>query len=207
MKFTHTRKLRPSAQTGFNLVELSVALAIVAVLLVGALMGTRQIMMSNMVNTQTRDAASVINKVKRLYVNQTSTSGASTASLGPQGIWPPERATVNSATDTKVVGAITGSNEYIFANTADIGTMTANTGFIYTLNKVQKEACAELVTALDALAFAIYVGAPAAPTTGATPSTTVVKAGDGTLSMANLGTGCAAATADGVSIAVAFKMR
>ena len=38
-------------QAGYSLVELSVALAIVAVILVGGLMGTRQILLTNNVNS------------------------------------------------------------------------------------------------------------------------------------------------------------
>ena len=50
-------------QAGYSLVELSVALAIVAVILVGGLMGTRQILLTNNVNNQLKDAAQVIAKV------------------------------------------------------------------------------------------------------------------------------------------------
>ena len=49
-------------QAGYSLVELSVALAIVAVILVGGLMGTRQILLTNNIYNQLKDSAQVIAK-------------------------------------------------------------------------------------------------------------------------------------------------
>lgn len=207
MKSRFSRPQKSARQAGYSLVELSVALAIVAVILVGALMGTRQVLLSNSVNAQVRDTAQVIAKVQRHYAKQTSTSGASTAVLGPLAIWPTERATV-SATSTTVRGAISGSSEYIFSNSAAIGTLPANGGFIYTLRQVQTEACADLVTALDSLAFAIYAGPSpgAAPTDGTTPTTTAVKPADSSaVSMSSLATACAPSTGNGVDISIVFR--
>jgi prepilin-type N-terminal cleavage/methylation domain-containing protein len=205
--FSHFQK--HARQAGYTLVELSVALAIVGVILVGALVGSRQVLLSNSVNAQVRDSAQVIAKVQRQYAKQTSTTGATTDVLGPLAIWPSDRATV-SGTATTVRGVIGGSSEFIFTNDAAIGTLAANQGFIYTLRKVRTDACADLVTALDPLSFAIYAGASpaAAPTNGSTPTTTAVKAADtSSISMSNLATACApTGNPNEVDISVVFRL-
>lgn len=206
MQVTFPRKSQISRQAGYSLVELSVALAIVAVILMGSLMGTRQVLLSNSINAQVRDTAAVIAKVQRQYAKQANTLGASNTVLGPLGIWPAERATVTQS-GTTVRGLISGSSEFIFTNDAAIGAMQINGGFIYTLRQVQTTACAELISALDSVAYAIYAGAAgaSAPANGATPTSTVVKAaGSSAVSMANMATACSAGTTNGVDIAIVF---
>ena len=207
MKHIARRHFKSSSQSGYSLVELSVALAILAVILVGALMGTRQVMLSNSINNQVRDSATLIAKVQRLYTKQASTTGATTHVLGRMGVWPAERATV-SATTTTVRGVLNGSSELIFSNDSAIGSLPANGGFIYTLRNVPTEACADLISAFDSLSFAIYAGTSpaAAPTTGATPTLTTVKAADATaVDMANQATACAPGSPNGVDVAVVFR--
>jgi prepilin-type N-terminal cleavage/methylation domain-containing protein len=194
-------------QRGYSLVELSVALAIVAVILVGALMGTRQVMLSNSVNAQVKDMAAVISKVQRHYAKQGSTNSANNNLLAPLGVWPSERASISSGVAT-VRGSISGSAEYIFSNDAAIGSLPVNGGFIYTLTGVQGQACADLVSALDPLAFAIYVApkATSAPTTGATPSGTAVKAADaGSVDLAKLSEACQPGSNTGLDVAMVFR--
>ena len=194
MKFQQSTQ--PLRQKGYSLVELSIALAIVAVIVVGGLMGTRQILLTNSINNQLKDSAQVITKIGRQYQRQNTTTGASIATLAPLGYWPAER-TVNASGAWTVRGVIGGSSEFVFPNTAAIGALRANEGLIYTITNVPSAGCADLVNGLDAMAYAIYVGAAGSdPTDGTTPATTNVKAADSNaINMANLATGCSTANA------------
>ena len=184
-------------QQGYSLVELSVALAIVAVIVVGGLMGTRQILLTNNVNNQLKDSAQVVAKVIRQYQKQNSTAGVSTATLAPLGVWPAER-TTNAAGVWDVRGIIGGSTEHVFPNDVGIGSLAANSGFVYTIRNVPSAACADMVSGLDSMSFAIYAGpSPAvAPLNGATPATAIVKVADtAQVNPVTLAAGCSSANA------------
>jgi prepilin-type N-terminal cleavage/methylation domain-containing protein len=206
MKFLQPLKRRLSRQRGYSLVELSVALAIIAVILVGGLLGTRQVLLSNSVNNQVKDSATVISKLQRQYAKQPNTAGASTNILAPLGIWPIERSALNG-TSWAIRGVLNGATEHVFANDSAIGNLPANGGFIYTLRQVQADACSELVTALDSMAYAIYVGpTTAAPTTGGTPTTKEVKAAEASqVNVTNLADGCKPNTANAVDVSLVVR--
>lgn len=201
-------------QAGYSLVELSVALAIVAVILVGGLMGTRQILLTNNVNNQLKDSAQVIAKITRQFQNAMDTSGATTANLVPLSYWPKERFTNTSTASgtstivkTEVRGVIAGSNEYIFPNEEDEGKLAKNTGFVYYFQKVPSAACADMVLGLDNMAYAIYAGNSSGMTPAGKKSTlTEVKAADAaTVSAAKMATGCNS-TAPQVDIAAFIRL-
>ena len=206
MKAFRQLKARASNQRGYSLVEISIALAIIAVIVVGGLMGTRQVLLSNSVNGQVKDSATAISKIQRQYAKQPNTAGASTAVLAPLGIWPAERA-VLVGTNWNIRGVINGSTEHVFTNDAAIGSVPVNGGFIYTLRQIPVEACAELVTALDSMAYAIYAGpTTAAPTTGVTPTTREIKAAEASqINVTNLADGCKPNTVNAVDVSVVIR--
>ena len=186
-------------QAGYSLVELSVALAIVAVILVGGLMGTRQILLTNNVNNQLKDSAQVIAKITRQFQNALTTSGATNENLVPLSYWPQERFTnteTKSGTETilkkEVRGVIAGTKEHIFSNSEAIGKLGVNSGFVYYFEDVPSAACADLVSGLDNMAYAIYAGSASGVTpSGAKPgSNEVKKPDDATISPTALGKGC-----------------
>ena len=186
-------------QAGYSLVELSVALAIVAVILVGGLMGTRQILLTNNVNNQLKDSAQVIAKITRQFQNALTTSGATNENLVPLSYWPKERFTNTSTASgtstivkTEVRGVIAGTKEHIFSNSAEIGKLGVNSGFVYYFEDVPSAACADLVSGLDNMAYAIYAGSASGVTpSGAKPgSNEVKKPDDATISPTELGKGC-----------------
>lgn len=199
-------------QGGYSLVELSIALAIVSVILVGGLMGTRQILMTNNVNNQLKESAQVIAKITRNFQKQSDTSAASVTNLAPIGVWPAERASKDTAGKWTIRGVMGGSAEHVFANKAAIVSMAANQGFLYYIHNVPSAACADLVNGLDSMAYAIYAGDAtkllATSIDGSTPGTDfkAVKVGDtNQVNQADLATGCDNSKAR-VSIIAAVRM-
>ena len=196
-----------SNQRGYSLVELSVALSIVAVVMVAALMGTRQILQTNNVNNQIKDVAIVIQKIQRQYLKQSNTSTVSVDNLAPLGVWPNERASsLNNIWSVR--GIIGGTSEYVFTNKSTVGSLNMNSGIIYTLHNVPVSACADIILGLDPLSFAIYAGENITPPgDGTTPTTTAVKAADAiALTPAKLATACAPNTSKLVQISAFVRL-
>ncbi len=202
-------KAKASSQKGYSLIEISIVLAITAVILIGALMGSRQVMLSSSVNAQVRETATVISKLQRQYIKQTDTSAATVNSLAPLGIWPSERVSKSgsgTSTTYSVRGAISGTTEFVFGNSEDIGSLSAKSGFVYTIRNVPKDACPELLTALDSLAMAIYAGKLTANPTGAKPTTTAVKEPEASqVSLTSLGTACNPAAENVVDVSLVIR--
>jgi len=184
-------------QSGYSLVELSVALSIVAVIIVGGLMGARQVMLSNTINNQIRESNQSIAKLRKALANQTSTAGLTGSVAARLGVWPNDRSTCTTANPPVCTNRsmFNGAFENAFTNGAAIGNnMPANGGVMYVLWHVPSQACTDLVNGLDSAAYALYAGpsAVAAPTNGVVPEGfTTVKAGDATaVGVGDLATGC-----------------
>jgi prepilin-type N-terminal cleavage/methylation domain-containing protein len=182
-------------QKGYSLVELSVALSIVAVVIVAGLMGARQVLLSNSINNQIRESNQTISKLRKALSNQTTTADLTNSVATQLGVWPNDR----SACDTSSPPVCTnramfnGAFEYAFTNTAISG-MAANTGVMYVLRNIPSQACTDLVNGLNGAALALYAGETSAtvPTNGTVPSgATVVKSGTASnVSLADLAKGC-----------------
>lgn len=193
-------------QKGYSLVELSVALSIVAVVIVAGLMGARQVMLSNTINNQIRESNQTISKLRKAMANQISTAGLDTDVARKLGVWPNDRDTCITTKATSSVAASTscknramfnGAFEYAFTNDAISG-MAANTGVMYVLWKVPSQACTDLVNGLNGAALALYAGPSSStePASGAVPSDAVtVKSGSASnISLTDLAKGCDAAS-------------
>ena len=184
-------------QKGYSLIELSVALSIVAVVIVAGLVGARQVLLSNSVNSQIRESNQTISKLRKALARQTDTSELTGSASGQLGVWPNDRSSCTTATPAVCTNrsVFNQAFEHAFTNTAAHGNnLPINGGVMYVLWHVPNQACTDLVNGLDASAYALYAGVSTAqPTTGAVPATfTTVKAPDAsTVSVANLAAGCA----------------
>jgi prepilin-type N-terminal cleavage/methylation domain-containing protein len=190
-------KLSKQKQKGYSLIELSVALSIVAVVIVAGLVGARQVLLSNSVNSQIRESNQTISKLRKALARQTDTSELTGSASGQLGVWPNDRSSCTTATPAVCTNrsVFNQAFEHAFTNTAAHGNnLPANGGVVYVLWHVPNQACTDLVNGLDASAYALYAGvSAAAPTTGTVPAGfTMVKAPDtNTVSVANLAAGCA----------------
>ena len=138
------------AQGGYTLVELAIAVAILAVLIVAGLSGVQNIMTSSKVNDQIKTVARLSSKVSATFAT-TSTSGITTANMAGLGGW-----------DTSKVsgGAVTSSfatSEFVATNPAAITDLPLNAGLIYTITKVPTGACADLATGISNVIYALKI--------------------------------------------------
>ena len=188
-------KLPKQKQKGYSLIELSVALSIVAVVIVAGLVGARQVLLSNSVNSQIRESNQTISKLRKALARQTSTIELTGSAAGQLGVWPNDRSSCTAAGVCTNRSIFNQAFEHAFTNTAAHGNnLPINGGVMYVLWRVPNQACTDLVNGLDASAYALYAGVSTAqPTMGAVPAGfSTVKAPDSsTVSVANLAAGCA----------------
>jgi len=187
-------------QKGYSLVELSVALSIVAVVIVAGLMGARQVMLSNTINNQIRESNQTIAKLRKAMANQTSTVGLDNDVARKLGVWPNDRDSCLTRVEQGVPtttcrnrAMFNGAFEFAFTNADAISGLGVNTGVIYVLYNIPSQACTDLVNGLNGAALALYAGPSGTePTTGKVSADAVaVKAGGASnISLAELAKGC-----------------
>ena len=178
------KTFKPSAtskrhQKGYTLIELGIAIAILAVLVIGALTGVQAIMTSGKVSDQAKTLGRLQSTISKHYQNA-PTAAANQAQLVTLGAW--DARSVNAA---GVVTSAFGTVEAIAPNGVAIGSMLVNQGFVYTIAGVPQAACTDLAQSLAPLAFAISItangaaGAAGAPNWAAgAANTSLAKAPD-----------------------------
>ncbi len=189
-------------QGGYTLVELAIAVAILAVLIVAGLSGVQGILTSGKVNDQIKVAAKLGAKLSSNF-SASSTSGITLATVANLGGWETSKITGTGA--TMAIKSSFNSGEFIVTNPAAIGSLAQNSGFIYTISGVPSAACPDLANGLSALVFAISVQTPLATPAAVTtwPTTNLVKAQDTTAVVpATLATACTANTSSDFVIAL-----
>ena len=191
-------KILKQKQKGYSLIELSVALSIVAVVIVAGLVGARQVLLSNSVNSQIRESNQTIAKLRKALARQTDTSELTGSAAGRMTVWPNDRSSCTTGESPVCTNrsVFNQAFEHAFTNTDAHGNnLPANAGVMYVLWHVPNQACTDLVNGLDASAYALYAGVSTAaqPTAGTVPAGfATVKAPDAsTVSVANLAAGCA----------------
>jgi len=159
-------------QAGYSLVEIGVAVAIVAMLVLVALTGVQNILTANKISQQVRNVARLTSKINALYA--TGTSGVTQLEVVQAGGWSSDFATISGNTAT--IKSAWGTGETIAPNQYDAGTMGANRGFIYTIHNVPKDACIDLGKGLDNLVFSMAIWQGATTAAGMTDTHTAFSA-------------------------------
>lgn len=199
-------------QQGYSVVELSIALSIIAILTVAGLAGVQTVLNTNKSNNQIEQSGQTIAKLSATFQGQTSTVNAANATGAGLGIWPAGRVS-GTGTETAVTNLF-GGREFIASNTAAIGTTAPNIvpiagGIIYYLTGVPKSACSDVANALSPLVTSVSAGTATAAVTTAPATipaglTTVKAVGDSTINAVTLGTAC---NTDATTLDLAFLIR
>ena len=191
----------PIQQKGYTLVELAIAVAILAVLIVAGLTGVQSILTSGKVNDQIKATAKLGSKISQNF-SSTSTSGVSSLTVAQLGGWDTGKYTVTGtgAAATAVIRSSFGSTETLQANTTALSGMAIGTGFVYTIQNIPSTGCPDLANGLNSLVYGIGIVTANSITasdtawTNASGTTALVKSPGATaLVPATVATACAQA--------------
>ena len=190
-------------QGGYTIVELSIALTIIAILIVSGIVGISAVLRSNKANIQLEDSGRTLTRLQAYVSTAASTPGLSTAGGIGLGLFPSTR--VSGTTVFNAFGTTGTASEFVNTNTSAAEHLVpTNTGAIYTLTSIPTQVCADIVVGLANLADSIWVSSAISGTTA--PSTVTlghsVKASGGTINLATLGTQCGGGTTVGMSFVV-----
>jgi len=200
-------------QKGYTIIELGIALAIIAVLIVAGLAGVTTVLNNSKSNAQIEDSGIVLAKLQSLLTS-TSASGINTAGAVGAGFFPAARVTGTGTAAT--VANKFGGSEFVGSNSAAlVGTTegvvaAANVGAIYTIMSVPKAVCANIATSLATLANSAWIynatqneSNHATTTANFTSTTSQIKTPGGQFLGARVGTQCNLAE----NVSLAFFLR
>ncbi len=186
-------------QGGYTIIELGIALTIIAVLIVAGLAGVTTVLNNSKANGQIEESGIVLAKLQSTLTT-TNVSGAMSTAVGIGSSYFP----VSRVSGTTVTSKFSGS-EYVASNGAAMTTATngvdiaSGVGAIYTITAVPKAVCANIASSLATLANAawIYAGTAALTDAGAITNLVVanekqIKAPNAQVLSSRVGTQCAA---------------
>lgn len=194
-KNTLAFQLASRSQRGYSLIEIAVAMALVAGLIIALMSGIQKVRLDKQLNDTRIDAIKSMNVASSTFATIDGTTGATPQVLSSLNVWPSERVKNMGAANVEILGHFKGSREFMWANRNGYPSMPVNTGFIYHITNVPNEVCAPLVTSLASAPniFQIQAGNFAAnPTNGSPPvGMPIIKTGiTGELNMATIATAC-----------------
>ena len=188
-----------NTQGGYTIVELSIALTVIAILIVAGLAGVNSLLLSSKANSQIEDSGRALAKLQAILTS-TAVSGLNTAGATGMGLFPSSR--VSSA------GAVTnvlGGREFVASNTVAIteGTLAIQGAVIYSLTSIPKAVCSDIASSLAAISNSAYIATsisgPSDITTVPTTTGTLIKSPGGVPQGAVIGTACNSADTVGMS--------
>ena len=179
-------------QKGYSIIELSIALAIVSIILVGALSGVTKILQSNNVNNDVKHLNTVASRIAVLMPNVGTTTGITTLNLVNLRVFDGMK--VDAVASPPTITNSFGGAITISPNTAAINGVGTGKGFLLQSTNIPAAVCGEYITALAPVTSYLHaatgVTIPAA-TGGALPNGgTTVKSNGGPLTTAGLATVC-----------------
>ena len=189
-------------QGGYTIVELSIALTIIAILIVSGIVGITSVLRSNKANTQLEASGLTLTRLQAYVSTTASTIGLNTAGGIGLGLFPSTR--VFSSTSVFNAFGTTGTaSEFVSANSDNAQHLvTANTGAIYTLTAIPTQVCADIAVGLANLADSIWISSTISGVATTVTAGHVVKAPGAALNLANLGTQCSTGSTVGMSFVV-----
>lgn len=186
-------------QKGYSIVELSIALAIISIILVTALAGVQRILRSNNVNEDLRNLNLLASKLTVMLSTVPNTAGIAQAQLANLRMFEGFKTNAAGVLINSFNGGIT-----VAPNNAQLGTVPANGGLIIYSTGLPPEVCSDYITGLDAISSHISAAAfvpPAVPAVVGGAMANVVKTNVVPITIANLATACTAPAGSTITVA------
>jgi len=197
-------------QGGYTIVELAIAVSIVAVLIVAGLTGVQSILTGNKVSKQLQTTAKLSARISSAFGGNTATTGITLAQMANLNGWDPSQVVRNAAgAVTNVISAF-GTQEFVATNTVLVGPAPVNSSIVYTITNVPRAGCADFASGLANIAYAIAVfdGAAAARVPAAadwTTAGTTVKRPENNIDLAAVAARCNTNNIASFDFAIALK--
>ena len=182
-------------QGGYTIIELGIALTIIAVLIVAGLAGVTTVLNNSKANGQIEESGIVLAKLQSTLTS-TNSSGMTTAVAVGYSYFPTSRVSGTTVTSKFNGSEFVSSNTIALTSTEGV-VAAANVGAIYTITGVPKAVCANLASSLATLANSawIYSGTSVSESTSTalanlTATTSQIKAPGAQVLAARVGTQC-----------------
>lgn len=186
-------------QKGYSIVELSIALAIISIILVTALAGVQRILRTNNVNNDLKTINLLTARLTTMLANNASTSGITNANLIALKVFE------DFAFKSGVAVNAFGGEVTIVPNNASVDSTPAGSGLIMYSRDIPPEVCPDYINGISNLSSNITTeetSAGVAPTTmGGAVFGRTAKSAATSLSLSTLVTACAAGANKRIAIA------
>ncbi|UXH80279.1 type II secretion system protein [Roseateles amylovorans] len=142
-------------QRGYSLVELSIALAIVSVVIVGSLIGVQRILANNRANALLADVPRINAALLGALSNSKGLPTLSTTQAAALGAFP--ESSVKWESGKAAVTNSFGGNIFTLGVNAKIGEVEAGRGYVVRMTQIPSNMCATIANGLAPLARGIWV--------------------------------------------------
>ena len=186
-------------QGGYTIVELGIALTIIAVLIIAGLSGVSAVLDSTKANDQIAAGGQTIAKLQNKVSTSATLQNLTTTEAIGLSLFPNSRV---NAGRTAVTGVFSGGSEFITTNPAVIAGLgadiPANRAGMYVIHNIPRAVCSDVALALAPLADSAWVIATPNPQVqiqtipAVTRAAGIIKTNGGVVSAVEVSTSCAA---------------
>jgi prepilin-type N-terminal cleavage/methylation domain-containing protein len=193
--------LKKNQQKGYSIIELSIALAIVSIILVTALTGVQRILRSNNVNEDLKKINLAASKIGVILANVPDATGITQQNLINLKVFSDFSTVPGAGGAAPTINNSFGGTITVAPNTATLGTIPANGGLMLYSTLIPPEACSDYISGLAPISSHISAQNNAVVGAGAA-LTNVVKTNLAPLTVNSLATACTAAAGNTISVAI-----